>query len=115
MSGLEEAGRVAATATGEAAGDVEGIADLRQVIAALSAALARPAAEGDLPSIFERQVERLLSIRAVRLREVPTRYHARLVTPTRTAESIVLSVPTADPRVQAVLEASFERGRRLDE
>ena len=115
MAGLEEAGRMAASRTEEVAHDVERVADLRQVVAAVSAALARPAAEGGLPSIFERQVEQLLSIRAVRLREVPTRYHARLVTPTRTAESIVLSVPTADPRVQAVLEASFEEDRQLDE
>ena len=46
---------------------------------------------------------------------IPARYQARLVTPTRTAESIVLDVPSANPRVQAVLEASFERGRLLDE
>jgi len=115
MSGLDDAGRVAVSTTGEAADDVQRTADLRQVVAAVSAALARPTAESSLPGIFERQVEQLLSMRAVRLREVPTRYQARLVTPTRTAESIVLSVPTADPRSQAVLEASFEPGRRLDE
>ena len=115
MSGLDEAGTVAVSTTGEAADNAERTADLRQVVAAVSGALARPAAEGGLPGIFERQVEQLLSMRAVRLREVPARYQARLVTPNRTAESIVLSVPTADPRVQAVLEASFERGRRLDE
>jgi DNA-binding NtrC family response regulator len=90
-------------------------ADLRQVVAAVSAALAHPAAEQHLPCIFERQVQQLLSMRAVRLREIPARYQARLVTPTRTPESIVVGVPTADPNVQAVLEASFERGRTLDE
>ena len=89
--------------------------NLRDVVAAVSAALARPAVDGGLPGIFEKQVERLLSMRTVRLREIPTRYQARLVTPTRTAESIVVSVPTADTRVQAVLEASFERGRLLDD
>jgi transcriptional regulator with PAS, ATPase and Fis domain len=89
--------------------------NLHDVVAAVSAALARPAVDGGLPGIFEKQVERLLSMRAVRLREIPTRYQARLVTPTRTAESIVVSVPTADTRVQAVLEASFERGRLLDD
>src|ERR671918_219342 len=89
--------------------------NLREVVAAVSAALARPAVDGGLPGIFEKQVERLLSLRAVRLREIPTRYQARLVTPTRTAESIVVNVPTADTRVQAVLEASFERGRLLDD
>jgi transcriptional regulator with PAS, ATPase and Fis domain len=83
-------------------------------VAALSAALAHPS-EGSLPGIFEKQVERVLSMRAVRLREIPTRYQARLVTPTRTPESIVIDVPTADSRLQAVLEASFERGRTLDE
>ena len=89
--------------------------NLREVVAAVSAALARPTVDGGLPGIFERHVERLLSMRAVRLREIPTRYQARLVTPTRTAESIVVNVPTADTRVQAVLEASFERGRLLND
>ena len=88
---------------------------LHGVVAAVSAALTRPAVDGGLAGIFEKQVERLLSMRAVRLREIPTRYQARLVTPTRTAESIVVSVPTADAQVQAVLEASFERGRLLNE
>ncbi|MBI2187470.1 MAG: sigma-54-dependent Fis family transcriptional regulator [Acidobacteria bacterium] len=88
--------------------------DLRQIVAAVSAALTHPALE-ELPGIFERQVQQLLSMRAVRLREIPARYQARLVTPTRTPESIVVSVPTADPSTQAVLEASFDRGRTLDE
>jgi transcriptional regulator with PAS, ATPase and Fis domain len=85
------------------------------VVAAVSAALTRPSVDGGLPGIFEKQVEQLLSMRAVRLREIPMRYQARLVTPTRTAESIVVHVPTADTQVQAVLEASFERGRMLNE
>ena len=89
--------------------------DLRRVVAALSAALSAPATEGGLPALFERQVQELLSMRGIRLREIPTRYQARLVTPTRTAESIVLDVPTTSPQTQGVLEASFDRGRRLDE
>jgi len=88
--------------------------DLRQIVAAVSAALAHPSVE-ELSGIFERQVQQLLSMRAVRLREIPARYQARLVTPTRTPESIVVGVPTADPSVQAVLEASFDRGRTLDD
>jgi transcriptional regulator with PAS, ATPase and Fis domain len=55
-------------------------------------------------------VQRLVGVRAVRLREIPARYHARLVTPARTAESILLDVPCADPRVQAILDASFDAG-----
>ena len=89
--------------------------DMQQLIAAVSSALAQPSHEGHLPAEFERQVRQLLAVRAVRLREIPSRYQARLVTPTRTAESIVLDVPTADPTAQAVLEASFDRGRTLDE
>ncbi len=81
----------------------------------MSAALSRPSVDGGLAGMFEKQVERLLSMRAVRLREIPTRYQARLVTPTRTRESIVVNVPTADTQVQAVLEASFERGRLLSD
>jgi transcriptional regulator with PAS, ATPase and Fis domain len=90
-------------------------ADLRQIVAAVSAALTHPGVDEQLPTIFERQVQQLLSMRAVRLREIPARYQARLVTPTRTPESIVMGVPTADPGVQAVLEASFDRGRTLDD
>jgi transcriptional regulator with PAS, ATPase and Fis domain len=90
-------------------------ADLRDVVYALSAALSSPQTDHSLSSVFEQQVQRMLSVRAVRLREIPSRYHARLVTPTRTAESVVLGVPTPDPCVQAVLEASFERGRELDD
>jgi DNA-binding NtrC family response regulator len=88
--------------------------DLRQIVAAVSAALSQPAVE-ELPGIFERKVQQVLSMRAVRLREMPARYQARLVTPARTPDSIVVDVPTADPGVQAVLEASFDRGRTLDE
>jgi transcriptional regulator with PAS, ATPase and Fis domain len=77
--------------------------------------MSRPGAEGGLAAVFERHVEQLLSIRAVRLREIPARYQARLVTPTRTSESIVLGVPTADAGTQAVLEASFDRNRPLNE
>jgi transcriptional regulator with PAS, ATPase and Fis domain len=92
----------------------EGSLALRQVLAALSAGLLQ-LSQGGLAGIFEQQVRQLLSMRSVRLREIPARYHARLVTPTRTADSIVVSVPTGDDRTQAVLEASFDPGRRLDE
>ena len=102
------------TTIGRAGNSGDRVAVLRQIVAAVSAALEHPATDGGLPGIFEKQVEQLLSMRAVRLREIPARYQARLVTPTRTAESIVLGVPSANPRVQAVLEASFERGRLLD-
>jgi transcriptional regulator with PAS, ATPase and Fis domain len=84
-------------------------------LAALSSSLAESVAPGGLSAIFERHVQQLLSMRDIRLREVPARYQARLVTPTRTAESIVLGVPTADPHVQAVLEASFDSSRQLNE
>ena len=89
--------------------------DLRQVLAALGGALVRSAAERDLPAVFEQQVQQLLSVRTVRLREMPARYQARLVTPTRTADSVVVGVPTTDPRLQAVLEASCEPSRSLDD
>ncbi len=88
--------------------------DLRQILAALGAGL-RQEGDRDLAVIFEQEVQQLLSMRSVRLREVPARYQARLVTPTRTLDSIVLGVPTGDPRVQAVLEASTAPNRTLDE
>jgi transcriptional regulator with PAS, ATPase and Fis domain len=46
---------------------------------------------------------------------VPTRYQARLVTPTRCADSVVLDVPLGDPLRQVVLEASFDSGMSIDE
>jgi transcriptional regulator with PAS, ATPase and Fis domain len=90
------------------------MSDLRQVITALGAGLVATT-ERDLAGIFEQQLRHLLSVRTVRLREIPSRYQARLVTPTRTAESVVLGVPTADPHMQGVLEATFDRERRLDD
>jgi DNA-binding NtrC family response regulator len=89
--------------------------DVQELVSALGRAVVRGAAERDLPAVFERELQRLLSLRAIRLREVPARYHARLVTPTRTADSVVLGVPTADPRTQAVLEASCGPERPLDD
>jgi transcriptional regulator with PAS, ATPase and Fis domain len=88
---------------------------MRQILTALAAALGRPGAERNLAAVFEQQVQETLAMRTVRLREVPARYHARLVTPTRTSDSIVLGVPTADPRIQAVFEASCPPGRSLSE
>jgi transcriptional regulator with GAF, ATPase, and Fis domain len=88
--------------------------DLRHVLLALGAGLRRTT-DRDLSSIFEQELRQLLAIRGVRLREVPARYQARLVTPTRTAGSIVLDVPTSDPRVQAVLEASTDPARILND
>jgi transcriptional regulator with PAS, ATPase and Fis domain len=79
---------------------------LNAVIAAIAAGLAEPEHAPDLAGIFERELQRVMAIRTVRLREIPPRYRARLVTPTRTCDSVVLGVPTADSRVQAVLEAS---------
>jgi transcriptional regulator with PAS, ATPase and Fis domain len=79
-----------------------------QVLRALGDALVGDPAERDLPAVFEQELRRAMAVRSVRIREIPARYNARLVTPTRTAESIVLAVPSADPRVQAILEATFD-------
>lgn len=85
--------------------------ELRHLLTALGAAVLRRGAERDLPGIFEKELQRILCARTVRLREIPARYQARLVTPLRTAESVTLGVPTPDPRVQAVLEAWSDPGR----
>jgi DNA-binding NtrC family response regulator len=90
------------------------VASLRQVLEALGTALASSAPHDDLGATFEKHVRQALDLRAVRLREVRTRYQARLVTPTRTSDSIVLGVPTADPRVQAVLEASCQPDQPME-
>jgi hypothetical protein len=93
----------------------DNVAPLRRVLEALGTALASNVPRDDLGATFEEQVRQTLALRAVRLREVRARYQARLVTPTRTADSVVLGVPTADPRVQAVLEASYPPDRPLEE
>jgi transcriptional regulator with PAS, ATPase and Fis domain len=80
------------------------------VLRALGDALVSDPVDRDLRGVFEQEVQRLVGLRSVRLREIPARYHARLVTPTRTVESIVLGVPSSDPRAQAILEASFDAG-----
>ena len=92
----------------------DNVASLRQILEALGSALASQAPHHDLGATFEQHVRQALALRAVRLREVRDRYQARLVTPTRTSDSIVLGVPTADPRVQAVLEASCEPDRLIE-
>ena len=97
------------------AASARGGADVQALLAALGSTLARSAGERDLAAVFEREVQRLLALRAIRLREIPARYQVRLVTPTRTPDSIVLDVPTANPRTQAVLEASCHPGRPLDD
>jgi transcriptional regulator of acetoin/glycerol metabolism len=85
------------------------------VLAALSAALVEEPGVQDLRTVFEQALKRTLSLQSIRLREVPPRYHARLVTPTRTPESIVLGVPSSDPHRQIVLEASGAPDRCLDD
>jgi len=102
-------------ATGRSLRNQERLSSLRQVLVALGSALTTSSSEGDLENVFERHVRQLLDLRTVRLREVRTRYQARLVTPTRTADSIVLGVPTSDPRVQAVLEASYDPMQPLND
>lgn len=90
-------------------------ADLRQVIRAMAATLVNRHDERALLSVFEQALGRVVPARSVCLREVQTRYQARLVTPTRTSESVVLDVPTVDPDRQFVLEAAFDAARPLDE
>ena len=87
---------------------------ISRVLAALGAGLDN-GAERNLPAIFEREVRQLVEARDVRLREVPARYQARLVTPTRSADAVVLGVPTIDDRTQAVLEASLPAHRAFRE
>jgi transcriptional regulator with PAS, ATPase and Fis domain len=90
-------------------------ATLHQIVALLGTALTQTGHEQDLVAVFEREVQRLLRMRAVRVREIPARYQVRLVTPTRTADSLVLAVPNTDPRVQVVLEAACDPNRDLDD
>src|SRR5215831_8686576 len=86
-----------------------------EVLRALGEAISGDPVDRDLQTIFEREVRQAANVRCVRLREIPARYHARLVTPARTPESIVLGVPSADPRVQAILEATFDSGSSLSD
>ena len=59
---------------------------IAQLVRALGDALSGDPVTRDLQTVFEVEVQRLLQFRSVRLREIPTRYHARLVTPSRTSE-----------------------------
>src|SRR5215813_12806931 len=79
-----------------------------QVLRAIGEALVGDPVERDLQAVFEREVQRLAGMRVVRLREIPLRCHARLVTPTRTSQSIVLGVPTGGLRTQGMLEVTFD-------
>ena len=90
-------------------------ADLRQVVRALAAAISSRQDERALPTVFEQALAHVVPIRSIRLREVPNRYQARLVTPTRTTESLVLAVPSCDADRQFVLEATFDPARPLDD
>jgi transcriptional regulator with PAS, ATPase and Fis domain len=83
---------------------------IAEVLRALGDALVGDPVNRDLHAVFEQEVQRLIGFRSVRLREIPARYHARLVTPSRTSESMVLGVPSSEPRVQAILDASFDAG-----
>lgn len=112
MSSLEDASGTSSPGNREA---TAGRLDVQQLIASLNSTLARGAADGGLAAVFEREVQRLLALRAIRLREIPLRHQVRLVTPTRTPDSVVLGVPTSDPRTQAVLEASCDPHRPLDD
>jgi transcriptional regulator with PAS, ATPase and Fis domain len=115
MSMCDEVRGVSLTAPGALAAAGVDAAAMQQIIATLGSALAQSASDQDLIVIFEREVQRLLRMRAVRIREIPARYQVRLVTPTRTADSLVLGVPSADTRVQVVLEATCDPNRELDE
>jgi transcriptional regulator with PAS, ATPase and Fis domain len=86
-------------------------AAITDVLSTVASALAASSGGLDLHGVFEYESRRLLGAKSLRLREVPARFHARLVTPTRSNESVVLGVPSADPRTQAVLEVSFESGK----
>jgi DNA-binding NtrC family response regulator len=90
-------------------------AGLRRVIAALAVDLSRCYEDRDLRGIFEHEVRQLVPSRQIRLREIPTRYQARLVTPARTPESVLLDVPTTDPGRQGVLEAVLDPACSIDE
>jgi transcriptional regulator with PAS, ATPase and Fis domain len=89
--------------------------DLRQVVRALAASILSRQDDRTLPVVLEQALAHVVPARSIRLREVPTRYQARLVTPTRNADSMVLDVPTADPDRQVVLEATFDPARPLDD
>jgi hypothetical protein len=85
-------------------------AAMGQVLRAIGEALVGDPVERDIQAVFEQEVQRMAGMRLVRLREIPLRCHARLVTPTRTSQSIVLGVPTGDLRTQGILEVTFDAG-----
>jgi DNA-binding NtrC family response regulator len=89
--------------------------DLRQVIRAVAATLASRHDDRPLPTVFEQALASVVPARSVRLRELPSRYQARLVTPARTCDALVLDVPAGEADRQFVLEATFDPAHPLDE
>src|SRR6476646_3076844 len=83
-------------------------AAMGQVLRAIGETLVGDPVERDIQAVFEREVQRMAGMRVVRLREIPVRCHARLVTPTRTSQSIVLGVPTGELRTQGMLEVTLD-------
>ncbi|MBM3777242.1 MAG: sigma-54-dependent Fis family transcriptional regulator [Acidimicrobiia bacterium] len=95
-------------------GSVDLRGDLRGVLGGLAAAIRAGNDGRSLPGVFEEALREVLPARAVRLREVPATYQARLVAPLRNVDGVVLDVATADDSRQAFLEASFDRERAGD-
>jgi transcriptional regulator with PAS, ATPase and Fis domain len=89
--------------------------DLRQVIRAVAATLLNRNDERALPSVFEQALAQVVPVRGIRLRETPSRYQARLITPARTSDAVVLDVPATDPGRQFVLETIVDPARPLDD
>ena len=84
------------------------------LLAALTRSLDRRCDISLMRGAFEETLRRVLPVRRVQLREAGSRWIARLeagVSP----ESVALEVPSADPGVPGMLEATFDPGCRLGE
>jgi DNA-binding NtrC family response regulator len=89
--------------------------DLRRVIRAVAATILSRHDDRSLPTVFEQALASVVPAKSLRLREIPTRFQTRLVTPARTSDAVVIDVPIGDPDRQVVLEAIFDAGRPADE
>ncbi len=93
--------------------------DRRGGIAALLASLAQGLRDDRaavlLRERFEGQLQQIVPVRSVRLREAPAEVTLRVLAPSSPAESVCLEIPTGTEGQRATLEATFDPACRLDE
>ncbi len=87
---------------------------LTDLFSALTGALDRQGDISLMRGAFEQMMRRLVPVRTIQLREMTSRWSSRTDSG-GAIESIALDVPSSDPAIKSVLEASFDPACRLGE